>query len=294
MTPRLQGIVLMLAAIALFALLDAAAKYAMHTVPAPVAVFFRYAIALGLCAALILAKRDSTLLVTRHPGVQALRGVTLMVSTFCNFTAIGILQLAQTAAISFTIPLWVCALSIPLLGETVGPRRWAAILAGFCGVLIIMRPGTASFHPVMLLSLAAAFSGAIYNIATRKVGGQDRVETSLLYAMLVGSLGALLPLPSRWLMPEGMNWAVLGVMGVCGCAGHLLLIQAHRLTPASVLAPFVYTQIIWMIALGFLVFGDVPDVFTLLGGGLVIASGIYVFARERALGKSGLAPAPED
>jgi drug/metabolite transporter (DMT)-like permease len=284
-TPRLRGILLMAASLAIFAVLDASAKYVMQSLPPPVAVFFRYFVALVLSAVLLLQQGGPSLFITRRFGLHFLRGAMLLTSTLFNFIAISKLQLAQTAAISFTIPLWVCALSIPFLGEHVGPRRWAAVIVGFLGVLVIMRPGTSGFHWAMLLSTGAALGGAIYNIATRKVGGSDRAETSLFYVCLVGSLGAALPLFSHWQTPQGFEWLLLGLMGLCGCVGHWLLIEAHRLTPASVLAPFVYTQIIWMILLGFIVFGDVPDGWTLLGGAIVIASGLYVYARERSLGR---------
>ncbi len=291
---RIKGIVLMLVAICLFALLDASAKYAMQTVPQPVAVFFRYFLALLMAVVLLLRGGGAPLLRTSHLPLHVLRGLMLLASTLLNFMAITYLQLAQTAAISFTIPLWVCGLSVMLLGEEVGPRRWAAVIVGFLGVLIIMRPGTMGFHWAMLLSLAASFCGAIYNIGTRKVGGTDRAETSLLYVCIVGSLFAALPLPWVWRMPHGIEWLLLLAMGIFGFIGHLLLTQAHRLAPASVLAPFVYTQIIWMILFGLIVFGDRPDMWTLLGAAIVIASGLYVFARERSLGISRPVPAPQD
>jgi drug/metabolite transporter (DMT)-like permease len=294
MTPRLQGILLMAASMAFFALLDGMAKHVMLFLPAFVAVFFRYLLALALTLVIVWRAGGLSLLATGHPLLQALRGLMLVSSTWLNFFAISHLQLAQTAAISFTIPLWVCALSVPLLGEAVGLRRWIAVLVGFLGVLVIMRPGTDDFHPAMLLSVMAAICGALYNIATRKVGGRDRAETSLFYVGLVGSLGAALPLPWHWQMPEGTQWLFLVGMGLCGGIGHFMLIQAHRLAPAAALSPFVYTQIVWMILLGFLMFGDVPDLWTLIGATVVIASGLFVFARERSLGRSGEVPAPVD
>ena len=243
-------------------------------------------LSLSILSVIILARAGGPeLAITRHPFLQVVRGLMLLASTGFNFLAITYLQLGQTAAISFTIPLWVCALSVPLLGERVGIRRWAAVMVGFLGVLVIMRPGTISFHWAMLLSLGATLCGSIYNIATRKVGGRDRAETSLLYVGLVGSLGAALPLPWHWLMPQGTQWFLLLAMGLCGGIGHFLLIQAHRLAPASLLAPFFYTQIIWMILIGLVVFGDVPDIWTIVGAAIVIASGLFVFARERALGR---------
>lgn len=294
MNANAKGILLMAVAIVIFAILDGLAKYVMQTLPPPVAVFFRYFIALLLSAGIIMRVGGPSLVITRHPLLQVIRGLMLMASTILNFIAITHLQLAQTAAISFTIPLWVCALSGPLLGEQVGLRRWSAVIVGFLGVLIIMRPGTMSFHWAMILSIGATICGAVYNIATRKVGGADRAETSLFYVGLVGSLAAALPLPWHWQMPEGMQWLLLAGMGLSGGIGHYLLIQAHRLAPASMLAPFVYTQIVWMILIGFVMFADVPDMWTLTGAAIVIASGLFVFARERTLGRETSVPAPAD
>jgi drug/metabolite transporter (DMT)-like permease len=191
------------------------------------------------------------------------------------------LQLAQTAAIFFTVPLWVCALSVPLLGERVGKWRWLAVVVGFLGVLLIMRPGTAGFHWAMLYSIGSAFCGAIYNILTRKVGGADRAETSLFYVGLIGCLAAATPLPWTWRMPQGGEWLLLALIGLAGSVGHFLLIEAHRKAAASLLAPFIYSQIVWMILTGFIVFGDVPDGWTLAGATIVAASGLFILARER-------------
>jgi len=200
-------------------------------------------------------------MLTNHPKLQVLRGLLLMASTALNFTAIMYLQLAQTAAIFFSIPLWVCALSVPILGEKVGLRRWIAVAIGFLGVLVIMRPGTGFFHWAMLLSVMASLCGAIY------VG-------------LVGAAAAALPLPLVWKTPHGLEWLMLGFMGLAGTIGHFMLIQAHRLAPASALAPYMYTQIVWMIAIGYFAFGDVPDLWTLVGAAIVVASGLFVFAGE--------------
>ena len=294
MSPNLKGILLMLGSMAVFTALDSCAKLVMQTLDPSVAVFFRYFMALLFSLLVLWRAGGIGLLSTQHPVLQALRGLLLLASTGLNFIGIYHLQLAQTAAISFTIPLWVCALSVPLLGEHVGLRRWAAVAVGFLGILVIMRPGSQSFHWAMLFSLGAALMGGLYNIATRKVGGRDQSETSLFYVCLFGSLGGLLPLPWHWQTPQGHEWVLLAIMGLAGAMGHYLLIQAHRLASAALLAPFIYTQIVWMIIAGYLLFNALPDGLTLLGAAIVIASGIYVFARERTLGKSEPVPAPVD
>jgi drug/metabolite transporter (DMT)-like permease len=294
MTPRVTGILLMMASMVAFTSLDTAAKHLTRELPPAVAVFGRYAVAFAISVLVVLRAGGPGLFVTRHPVLQAFRGVLLMVSTILNFTAMMHLQLAQTAAIFFTIPLWVCALSVPILGEHVGWRRWLAVLVGFLGVLVIMRPGTESFHWAMLLSIASSFCGAVYNIVTRKVGGRDRAETSLFYVGFVGALAAAAPLPVLWQTPHGLQWLLIAFMGLAGAVGHLMLIQAHRLAPASVLAPFRYTQIVWMIIAGYVFFGDVPDLWTLAGAAIVVASGLVLFAREAAAGKMRDVPARAD
>lgn len=283
-----------MAAMAMFTLLDTSGKYVTQSLPLPVGVFFRYFIAFLLAGLLVAQTGGIATLKTRHPALQIARAGLLLTSTFCNFFAMQYLQLAQVAAISFTIPLLVCALSVPLLGEQVGLRRWLAVIIGFCGVLVIMRPGTGSFHWAMLVSLFNALLGALYNITTRKVGGKDLAETSLFYVCLFGAMGATLPMLSHWQTPTGWQWLPLVLMGIAGAVGHFMLIQAHRLAAASAIAPFIYTQIIWMIIAGLVVFGQFPDGWTLAGASIVVVSGIYVFHRERKLGVATSATTPAD
>lgn len=294
MSDHLKGILLTLVAILIFCGLDSCAKLVMHTLSAPVAVFYRYFIALVVSVPFVLYASGPIVPRTNHPHLHVLRGLTLLASTACNFVALAHLQLAQTSAILFTIPLWVCAMSVPLLGEKVGVRRWTAVIVGFLGVLVIMRPGSSGFHWAMLFSIGAALAGALYNIITRKVGHHDRAEVSLFYVCLFGSIGALAPLPLYWQTPQGFEWVLLAIMGISGGLGHLLLIQAHRLAPASLLAPLIYTQIIWMLLIGYVMFADIPDRWTLIGAGIVILSGLFVFARQKKLKLETTVPAPAD
>ena len=146
----------------------------------------------------------------------------------------------------------------------------------------------------MILSLAASLQGALYNIATRKVAGQDSVETSLLYLCLFGAAGAALPAALHWQWPHDWQWLLLFGIGLAGTVGHFLLIEAHRLATAAKLAPFIYSQIIWMTLSGFLVFGDVPNLWTLAGAAIVVASGLYLLNRERVKGRLETVAAPAD
>ncbi len=286
---------MMCLAMIVFTSLDTQAKHlVLGGFPGPVGVFFRYAINVVIAVAVIAWSGTLASFSTRHPWLQALRGLMLMLSTFLNFTAMFYLQLVQTAAIFFTIPLFVCILSVPFLGERVGWRRWLAVAIGFVGVLVVMRPGTMHFHWAMILSIGASICGSIYNLATRKVGGHDSAETSVFYAGLFGALGSATTLPWTWVMPHGLQWLFLLGMGMAGAGGHYLLTQAHRLAPASLLAPFIYTQIIWMTLSGYLFFGDVPDHWTVIGASIVVLSGLFVFARERKLGRETTVAAPAD
>lgn len=276
------GIALMIATVAMFSVIDVCAKYLVGTMPPMFVVFARYGLSLIYVLALMwwtggLSFRSN------HPWLQFLRGLMLLSTTLLNFIALQYLRLDQTAAIFFSNPLWVCALSPFLLGERIGPRRWAAVIIGFLGVLLIIRPGADSFHWAMLLSVVVAIIGALYQITTRKIGGRDPALVSLL---LASGVGAVLSTPlglANWQTPDITTFVVMLMMGLSGGLAHHLLIKAHTIAPAPTLAPFIYTQMIWMMLLGFLVFGDVPDLFTIVGASIVVASGLYVYYRERSL-----------
>ncbi len=280
---HLRAILLMVAAFAVFTLLDATAKYLVGFLGVGLVVFARYAFAVGYTFLAMMRPGGKQLLRTNHWFLQCIRGVLLLSSTGFNFVALQDLQLAQTSSIMFSNPLWVCALSPLLLGEHVGTRRWAAVIVGFIGVLIIIRPGTVGFHPAMIYSIISTLSVALYQIVSRKVGGQDHAVTSLFYGTLAGAIGSAPFAGIDWVMPDQTGWALLALIGFFGSTGHYMLIQAHRLAPAPVLAPLVYTQIIWMTLVGYIVFGDIPDQWTIVGGLVVIGSGLYVYARERRL-----------
>ncbi|HEY7750626.1 MAG TPA: DMT family transporter [Aestuariivirgaceae bacterium] len=285
-----RGILLMIAAYAFFSLLDASAKSLLPYLSPPTLVFLRYFIGLLFAMGGVLMARDLELFRSASPKTQFVRGVLLLASTAFNFSALQYLQLAQTAAIMFSNPLWVCALSHIMLKERVGPRRWGAVLVGFLGVMIIMRPGFGSFHWAMILSLLAALCGALYQLTTRRVGADDRSGTSLVYGTLWGTVCALPMTALSFEIPAGMQWPLIVFAGFCGSFGHYLLIAAHRLAPASLLAPYSYTQIVWMTGLGYALFGQTPDGLTLLGALIVVMSGLYVFHRERLTGALGRYP----
>lgn len=274
------GILMMMGAVACFAVIDTSAKYLVVHLPPFMVVFARYTLALIYIVALMWYA-GSFSLKTQYPWLQLARGCMLFSTTVLNFIALQYLRLDQTSAIFFSNPLWVCALSPFLLGERIGPRRWAAVIAGFMGVLLIIRPGADSFHWAMLLSVAVAVIAALYQITTRKIGGSDPALVSLMLSTLVGSALAAPMGVVQWQTPPlDLVW-IMVLMGFAGSIGHHLLIRAHTIAPAPTLAPFVYTQIVWMIALGYIVFSDVPDTITLVGASIVVLSGLYVYYREQ-------------
>jgi drug/metabolite transporter (DMT)-like permease len=209
----------------------------------------------------------------------------LLGSTLLNFFALRYLQLDQALAIVFSTPFFVAILSGPMLGEWVGWRRWTAIAVGFLGVLLVARPGFGGIHPAALISLAAAMFYAAYSISTRMLSRTDSNETTLFYSNLVGAAVMLPVVPFVWTTPsDPLVILMMVVCGAFGTIGHYLLIIAHRLAPPALLAPFIYGQIVWVIILGYLVFGDVPNRWTLAGAAVVVASGLYILYREQRRG----------
>jgi drug/metabolite transporter (DMT)-like permease len=277
----LRGILLMVCAVSTFSLLDTTAKYLVQSYPVGQVVWARYVGHVVLAAALLLPLYGRGLLVSERPGLQVLRSLFLFGATCANFAALQFLQLAETSSILFSTPFMVAMLAVPLLGEHIGPRRWAAIGIGFFGVLIVMRPGLGLVHWAASLSLLCALFGACYQITTRKLAGVDRAVTTQFYSALVGAL-VITPLaPFVWQTPDLKDGILMVCLGALGGFGHWLLILAHRLAPAPILAPFSYVQLLPMILLGYLVFGDFPDHWTLIGAGIVLSSGLYLLYRER-------------
>lgn len=280
---RLIGIGLFSASLFCFSVLDATAKWmVLGGVPVMQIVWARYVGALVMSVAIANPFSGPPMWRSNRPALQWLRSLFLLFSTLCNFLALKYLQLAETISIAFAMPLIVALISGPMLGEWVGPRRLAAILVGFIGVLIITQPSAEGFKPGVLLSIAGMCCYAGYILTTRKLAGIDDSRVTLFYSNLSGALLLTPALPWFWAMPSGVGeWVLTGLLGFFAGFGHLILILAHKRAPAGILAPFVYGQIIWMTALGYALFGEVPGAATLIGGSIVIASGLYLLYRER-------------
>lgn len=280
---RLVAIALMCLALLFFSGLDASAKWLGGRVDTIQVVFARYLGAVLLVGLFVNGLTTPGVARSSRPGLQLLRSGFLLGATMMNFFALRWLQLAETMAILFSTPFLVALLAGPLLGERMGPRRLGAIAVGFLGVLVVVRPGAEGFHPAALLALGAAMCNALYGVTTRMLAPYDSSRTTLLYSGLVG-LAVTAPIaPFVWeTPPSALDWLLLAGIGAFGAVGHWCLILAHARAPAAVLSPFSYTQIVWMAALGWLVFGDVPDLWTASGAGIVVASGLYLLGRERA------------
>jgi drug/metabolite transporter (DMT)-like permease len=245
--------------------------------------FFQFALMLLLIPRLGFAG----LLWTRRPGVQITRGLLLTIATYCMITAISIVPLADAYTITFIAPLLVTLLSIPLLKERVGWRRLSAVVVGFAGVLIVFRPIAAPVDWAMLLPLITAGCFAVYQILTRKVSYDSR-ETAfmmLFYLAWVGTAVMTAIVPYHWRPVAAGDWAWMIGMGALGAAGHLILIRALTIAPASLLSPFIYSQIVWALTIGYFWFDDVPNVWMLIGCTVIVGSGLFIFYREAVLGK---------
>jgi drug/metabolite transporter (DMT)-like permease len=279
---RLIGILLMCSAVFCFSGLDATAKYLGRELPTEQIVWARYFASVVIVCALVNPITRPGVLRTPRPWLQALRSVLLLASTGLNFIAIRYLQLAEATAITFATPLLVTLLAALLLGERIGPRRIVAIGVGLVGVLVVTRPGLGGMHPAAIFSLLGCVAYASYSIATRMLSYSDKPETTLVYSGFAGVIVLTPLLPVFWTTPPSLTtWLLMGSMGFYAAFGHYLLILAHQRAPAAILSPFMYSQLLWMVALGLIVFGDVPDVYTIAGGLIVIASGLYLLSLER-------------
>ncbi len=276
---------MMCGAVACFACLDSTAKYLSPYMATLQIVWARYTSAFLVALVLVNPVARPQLVVTRRPVLQIVRSVLLLGSTLLNFWVLRYLQLDEALSIMFSAPFLVAILAGPMLGEHLGWRRWAAIGVGFMGVLLVTRPGFGGIHPAALLSLVSALCYALYSISTRLLSRTDSNETTLFYSNLVGAAVMLPIVPFFWTTPDDpLAIALMMVTGVFGTLGHYLLIAGHRLAPASVLSPFIYTQLVWVIILGYAVFGDVPNHWTMAGAATVVASGLYLLHRERRRG----------
>ena len=274
------GIGLLLIAVALFSIGEAIVKSLAHDYDITQIVWARYIFHALVTYTVFSRVNVFRLARTTRPGLHIARSALMLAATTLFFTSLRYLALADAIAISFVGPLLVTALSIPILKEQVGIRRWMAILVGFGGVLFIIRPGMGVMHWAAVLPLCTAVCYAFYQILTRIASRSDDTQTSLFWMSAFGVVVSSVAVPFFWTMPGPIEWVMMAALGTVYGLGHYLLIRGLEIAPASKLSPFLYTQIIWATLLGLVVFDQFPDGPTLIGGAIVIGSGLYIWWRE--------------
>jgi drug/metabolite transporter (DMT)-like permease len=276
------GIGWMLLTTFLFLSMDTLGKYLLQSYPAPQVIWARFFFHLLLALA-IMGPGLLRGLRSGRPLLQLARSLLILLTTSMFFVGITTIPLATATTIMFLTPLLVTVLSIPLLGEKVGMRRLTGVLVGFAGALVIVRPGFDDMSVGVLLVLGASLSNSFYQLVTRQVRHYDEPNTTLLYTALAGTVVFSAVAPMDWRPPQGVDWLLFVGMGIIGALSQLCLIRAFRLAPAAIVSPFSYTGLIWATIFGFVMFLELPDVWTLAGAALIVSSGLYVFHRERTL-----------
>jgi drug/metabolite transporter (DMT)-like permease len=277
----LRGILLMLGAVAVFSTMDALIKHLSAGYSSLQIIFFRNLFAFLPLLPVLARGGGLDLLRTQRLASHLGRAAMGLGAMVCFFTAFALMPLADVVAISLSAPIFVTAFSVPLLAERVGPRRWAAVLVGFIGVLVMVRPGGHGLVQLAaLLPLGGAVLYALALIAMRKLGRTERATTTVFYFTLACTAISGVALPFVWRTPDADGLVLLICVGLLGGSAQLLMTQALRLAPAAVVAPFDYSALIFSIGYGFLIWGEVPDWMLLVGAAIVIASGLYILHRE--------------
>jgi drug/metabolite transporter (DMT)-like permease len=283
---RLRAIGLMCLALVVFSALDTSAKYLATGALIPIAeiAWVRFLGHFALMLPILFALSPGELLATKKPKLELLRSVLMAATTACNFFALEYLRLDQAVTVMFLAPLLVALLAGPLLGEWVGWRRLAAILVGFFGVVIVVHPGLGSLNPAFVFAFGSMLTNTFFMLMTRYLAAHDKPLVMLFYSVLVGTF-ALAPVALwQWVWPQAIGqWLLLCALGLLGGIGQYLFVHAYRLAPASSVSPFLYLQLLTNVAFGYAVFGDLPDVWTLVGSSVIIASGVYLLHRERVM-----------
>jgi drug/metabolite transporter (DMT)-like permease len=282
----LRGILMMCFAVLCFATMNTFTKELRGELPVTGIIWGRYFFHFALILVLF-PRRIPTLLKSDDIGLQIARSVLVLLATACMFIALGFMPLADAVAITFAGPLLIVALSAIILRERVGPRRWAAVAVGFIGMLVIIRPGAGAFQAAALLPVLVAFFYALYQIITRLISHRSDPLSMLFYTALVGAIAMTAIVPFDWQTPTTEQWLMLVAVGLLGGLGHYAIIKAYERSEAALVAPFAYTEMVWATSLGFLAFGDFPDLFTFAGTAIIIASGVYVVHRERQARAAG-------
>lgn len=277
-----RGIILISVVVLLFAITDAISKYLTRFYPVTNILWARYLAHTVLIVVLMGPRLGWRLVRTARPGIQILRGILLPISSLLFVLAVKYMPVAEASSITFISPMLITLMSVVFLKEKLGRGHSVAIVSGFLGVLIIIRPGTGVFAWASLFPLGCALAMSSYQMLTRRIAGLESVYTSIFYAGFFGLLFFSLSLPFAWTAPQNaFHLGLLALGGVLGVSSHLILIKAYDCASASRLAPFTYSQLVWVTVIGYLVFGNFPDLWSLLGITILAAGGIYLATHLR-------------
>ena len=264
-------------------IMDGFAKYLSSDLPVLQITWARYFFTVAFTLPIMFFFFRKNLVWTDRPKLQLIRGLILLTANVCFFYSISIISLAKALTLAFIAPLIVTAFSPVFLGEKVGFRRWSAVIIGFIGSMVVIRPG---FVEINLASLAALGTGVMYGfylIITRKLSSSDNPLLTLLLTGVVGAIIISFVMPFVWIKPTLNQWSMMAAIGIFACVGHLFIILSLKYADASKLAPFSYFEIVTNIIIGYYFFSDFPDKWTFLGLFIIILSGIYISRRENIL-----------
>ena len=280
--PNVSGILIFTLGLSFIALADAMAKVLGESMPSPQVVWlYLVSVLVALFGYLFVTRQNFRQIAkTKKPGLQIARGLSILCSLTFIFGSLQFLPLAEATVINFTGPLFMVALAGPMLGEKVGWRRWAAVIVGLAGAMIVVRPGSEVFQWAALMPIASAVFFALFQLLTRKISVHDGTMTTLFYTQIVAASGAVLAAPFFWTPVTLYQLGFAFLAGCVGLAAHMCMFNAFRLADASLLAPINYTRIVASVLLGYWIFGDLPDFYTILGGAVIIGSGLFVIYRE--------------
>ncbi len=276
-----RGISLVVASTVFLACSDAMSKYLTKELPPVEIAWIRFVVFVLIMLPAILLRPGGNVLRTTRPVLQVLRGIGLVASSLFFIWGLRYLPIAEASATAFVAPVFVTCLSIVVLAEKVGVRRWIATIVGLVGVLIVVRPGTDAFHPAAFFPIVSALGWAFALVLTRQISGTDRPVTTMAYSAIVGLVVLTALVPFFWVTPTWTQVLIAIGIGLSSTAGHWIVVLAYRHADASVLAPFTYSQLVWVSILGFVMFAEFPDRWTLLGAAIIICSGLYIAHRER-------------
>jgi drug/metabolite transporter (DMT)-like permease len=275
-----RGILWMLLSMVAFPAMDTLAKSLTQTLPVIEVVWARFFFTLVLLAAIYRHRLPRTL-VSSRPGLQVVRGLIILTGAALFFAGIRFIPLSDATAVVAISPALVTALAIPLLRERVGIRQWLGVAMGFAGVLIIIRPGAGIVHWAVVFPLGTAVLFALHQIAARVLGHTDSALTTLVYSTGVGAIVASAAVPFFWVAPSLREWLFMAVMGILNAIGQFAMNRAFQVAPAVVVTPFTYSNLIWATLFGFMIFGDVPDSWTVTGAAVIVTSGLFILFRRR-------------